>query len=76
VTQVVKLRLEPSTAQVEPLRGYRGTARAAYNILLHRVRANLGQPLPGVSDARGHIDAPSSCVGPARTWRWPRASSH
>jgi putative transposase len=43
VTQVVKLRLEPSPAQVELLRGYCGTARAAYNILLYQVRANLGQ---------------------------------
>jgi putative transposase len=43
VSQVVKLRLEPSAAQVELLRGYCGTARAAYNILLYQVRANLGQ---------------------------------
>ena len=41
--QVVKLRLEPATAQVELLAGYCGTARAAYNILLYQVRANLGQ---------------------------------
>ena len=43
VTQVARLRLEPSTAQVELLRGYCGTARAAYNTLLYQVRANLGQ---------------------------------
>jgi putative transposase len=43
VTQVVKLRLNPSGAQVELLRGYCGTARAAYNTLLFQVKANLGQ---------------------------------
>lgn len=43
VTQVVKLRLNPSDAQVELLRGYCGTARAAYNTLLWHVKANLGQ---------------------------------
>jgi putative transposase len=43
VTQVVKLRLDPTPAQVEVLRGYCGTARAVYNILLFRLRANLGQ---------------------------------
>lgn len=43
VTQVVKLRLNPSNAQVELLRGYCGTGRAAYNTLLWRVKANLGQ---------------------------------
>jgi len=43
VTQVVKLRLNPSDAQVELLRGYCGTARAAYNVLLWHLRANLGQ---------------------------------
>jgi len=43
VTQVVKLRLNPSRAQVELLAGYCGTARAAYNILLFHVKANLDQ---------------------------------
>ena len=43
VSQVVKLRLEPSPAQVELLRGYCGTARAAYSTLLYQVRADLGQ---------------------------------
>jgi len=36
VSQVVRLRLEPSAAQVELLRGYCGTARAASNALLFR----------------------------------------
>ena len=40
---VVKLRLEPNAAQVELLRGYCGTARAAYNTLLWHVRASLAQ---------------------------------
>jgi hypothetical protein len=39
----VKLRLEPSPAPIELLRGYCGTARAAFNTLLYRVRADLGQ---------------------------------
>jgi len=43
VTQVVKLRLNPSRAQVELLLGYCGTARAAYNTLLFQVKANIGQ---------------------------------
>lgn len=43
VTQVVKLRLNPSGAQVELLAGYCGTARAAYNTLLFQVKANIGQ---------------------------------
>jgi putative transposase len=43
VTQVVKLRLKPSDAQVELLHGYCGTARAAYNTLLFHLRANLRQ---------------------------------
>jgi hypothetical protein len=43
MTQVVKLRLEPSPAQVELLRGYCGTALGAYNTLLFQFRANLGQ---------------------------------
>ena len=43
VTQVVKLRLNPSRAQVELLLGYCGTARAAYNTLLFAVKANIGQ---------------------------------
>lgn len=40
---MVKIRLDPTAAQVEVLRGYCGTARAVYNILLFRVRANLRQ---------------------------------
>ena len=55
VTQVVKLRLDPSSAQVELLRGYCGTGRAAYNTLLWHVRANLGQRAAektyGIADA-------------------------
>ena len=43
VTQVVKVRLDPTPAQVVLLSGYCGTARAAYNILLYRVMANLAQ---------------------------------
>lgn len=43
ITQVVKLRLEPSSAQVELLGGYCGTGRAAYNTLLWQLKANLGQ---------------------------------
>ena len=43
VSKVAKLRLEPSAAQVELLRGYCGTARAAYDTRLYQVRANLGQ---------------------------------
>ena len=43
MTQVVKLRLMPSAAQVELLGGYCGTGRAAYNTLLWHLKANLGQ---------------------------------
>jgi putative transposase len=43
VTQVVKIRLDPTPAQAEVLRGYCGTARGVYNTLLFRLRANLGQ---------------------------------
>jgi hypothetical protein len=43
VAQVVKLRVEPSPAQVELLAGHCGTARAAFNILRYQVRANVDQ---------------------------------
>ena len=63
VTQVVKLRLEPSPAQVELLRGYCGTARAAYNILLYQVRANLGQRA-----AEKTYDIAEADLTPALSW--------
>jgi len=63
VTQVVKLRLEPSPAQVELLRGYCGTARAAYNILLYQVRANVGQRA-----AEKTYDIAADDVTPALPW--------
>jgi hypothetical protein len=63
VTQVVKLRLEPSAAQVELLRGYCGTARAAYNILLYQVRANLGQRA-----AEKTYDIEEADLTPALSW--------
>ena len=43
VTQVVKVRLDLTPAQVVLLDGYCGAARAAYNTLLYRVKANLDQ---------------------------------
>jgi hypothetical protein len=64
VTQVVKLHLEPSAAQVELLRGYCGTARAAYNILLYQVRANLGQRA-----AEKTHDIADADLTPALSWR-------
>ena len=63
VTQVVKLRLEPSAAQVELLRGCCGTARAAYNILLYQVRANLGQRA-----AEKTYDIADADLTPALSW--------
>jgi hypothetical protein len=42
-SQVVKVRLDPTAAQAEMLRGYCGTARAVYNTLLYRVKINLAQ---------------------------------
>jgi putative transposase len=63
VTQVVKLRLEPSPAQVELLRGYCGTARAAYNTLLYQVRANLGQRA-----AEKTYDIAADDMTPALSW--------
>jgi putative transposase len=59
----VKLRLEPSTAQVELLRGYCGTARAAYNTLLYQVRANLGQRA-----AQKTYDIAADDMTPALSW--------
>jgi putative transposase len=63
VSQVVKLRLEPSPAQVELLRGYCGTARAAYNIPLYQVRANVGQRA-----AEKTYDIAADDVTPALPW--------
>jgi hypothetical protein len=63
VTQVVKLRLEPSPAQVELLRGYCGTARAAYNMLLYQVRADLGQRA-----AEKTYDVCADDMTPALSW--------
>ncbi len=63
VTQVVKLRLNPSGAQVELLRGYCGTARAAYNILLFQVKANLGQRA-----AEKTYDIPDADLTPGLSW--------
>jgi putative transposase len=63
VTQVVKLPLEPSPDQVELLRGYCGTARAAYNILLYQVRANLGQRA-----ADKTYDIAAADLTPALSW--------
>jgi putative transposase len=55
VTQVVKLRPDTSPAQVEVLRGYCGTARAVYNILLFRLKVNMSQRAAersyGIADA-------------------------
>ena len=43
VTQVVKLRLEPTPAQEQLLRSYCGTARRAWNCLLLRVTGSISQ---------------------------------
>jgi len=64
VTQVVKLRLNPSRAQVELLAGYCGTARAAYNTLLFHVKANIGQRA-----AERTYDIPNADLTPALSWR-------
>lgn len=40
---VVKTRFLPNAAQEQLLRSSSGTTRAVHNILLHQVRANLGQ---------------------------------
>ena len=63
VTQVVKLRLNPSRAQVELLAGYCGTARAAYNTLLFQVKANLGQRV-----AERTYDIPDANLTPGLSW--------
>jgi putative transposase len=63
VTQVVKLRLEPSDAQVELLRGYCGTARAAYNTLLFHLQANLEQRA-----AEKTYDIPDADLTPGLSW--------
>jgi Helix-turn-helix domain len=63
VTQFVKLRLKPSAAQVELLRGYCGVARAAYNILLHQVRANTDQRA-----AEKTYDLTDADLTPALSW--------
>ena len=63
VTQVMKLRLEPSAAQVELLHGYCGVARAAYNILLHQVRANTDQRA-----AEKTYDLTDADLTPALSW--------
>ena len=43
MTQVVKVRLLPTASQATVPAGYCGTARAAYNALLYRVKANVAQ---------------------------------
>ena len=63
VSQVVRLRLEPSAAQVELLRGYCGKARAASNALLFQVRANLGQRA-----AQKTYDITGADLTPALSW--------
>jgi putative transposase len=63
VTQVVKLRLAPSCAQVELLRGYCGTARAAYNTLLFHLRANLSQRA-----AENTYDITDADLTPSLSW--------
>jgi putative transposase len=63
VTQVVKVRLEPSPAQVALLSGYCGTARAAYNTLLYRVKANLAQ-----RDSERSYGLASEELTPALSW--------
>ncbi len=63
MTQVVKLRLEPSPAQVELLRGYCGTALGAYNTLLFQFRANLGQRA-----AEKTYDVTGADLTPALSW--------
>ena len=63
ITQVVKVRLLPSRAQEELLRQYCGTARAAYNSLLWRVKGVINQ-----REAERSYGIPEEELTPSMSW--------